>query len=574
MKNKIQLALLLLMILISTHSFAQEVFMDADSTGNAYSRITSKLFNYEVPDCWHKVIHMTEGWDSSLNKYVFLFNLHWADGIGGTASPVNDNDRCINYDRQRTELKVDAGSPAYMQGQYGDTHHYRWKFKIDSSFQTETSFTHVHQLKPGDGTVDTDNPLITISLIKSTKGIDSLQLRYISTIETGSVTTHLKDAILTPFRGNWVEVYETVKYSDTGSYSVTIKKVSDETVLFTYNNNNIWLWRTGITYVRPKWGLYRSLDDSTDIRSETVKFADFALLEGTTSTTPAAPGNLNASYLSGGRIKLTWTDNSTNEDQFRIDRSTNGTTWAYYATAIKNLNTYTDSVTATNTYYYRVRAENVVGNSAFSNTVSYYFIPSVQLSLMVLIEGLYNGTSMVSDTVTVELHNSSSPYTLVESQTGVLSTAGVGTFTFTTVSNGKPYYIVVKSLNTIETWSVTAQSFTSGALNYNFTTAAAQAYGSNLIQIGSKWCIYSGDVNQDGLCDSGDILLIDNDYTNYLYGPGMVTDVNGDGVVDSGDILITDNNYTNYIYAAKPDGALAKYIVHIRQVKLQVNNEK
>ena len=458
MINKTQLVSLLLFILISKNSFAQEVFMDADNTGNAYSRITSKLFNYEVPDCWHNVVHMTEGWDSSLNKNVFLFNLHWTNGIGGTSSPVNDNDRCINYDRQRTEMKVDAGSPAYMQGQNGDTHHYRWKFKVDSSFQTETSFTHVHQLKAGDGTFDTDNPLITISLIKSSKG---LQLRYISTSETGSITTHLKDAVLAPFLGNWVEVYETVTYGNTGSYSVTIKKVSDETVLFTYTNNNIWLWRTGITYVRPKWGLYRSLIDSADIKSETVKFADFALVEGTTSTIPAAPGNLTASALSGSKIKLTWTGNSTNEDQFRIDRSIDGTTWAYYTSTAKNSNTFTDSVTTTNTYYYRVRTENAVGNSAFSNTVSYYYIQSIQLSLTALIEGLYNGSTMVPDTVTVELHNSTSPYALVESQKGLLNSAGFGTFYFTVAVINTPYYIVVKSVNTIETWSATPQTFTS-----------------------------------------------------------------------------------------------------------------
>ena len=91
---------------------------------------------------------------------------------------------------------------------------------------------------------------------------------------------------------------------------------------------------------------------------------------------------------------------------------------------------------------------------------------------------------MVPDTVTVELHNTSSPYALVESQKGVLNTSGVGTFGFTTAANGTPYYLVIKHRNAIETWSATAQSFTSSALSYDFTTAATQAYGNNLI---SKW---------------------------------------------------------------------------------------
>jgi hypothetical protein len=89
-----------------------------------------------------------------------------------------------------------------------------------------------------------------------------------------------------------------------------------------------------------------------------------------------------------------------------------------------------------------------------------------------------------------------------------------------------------------------------------------------MIQIGSKWCIYSGDVNQDGSDDSIDLGLIDNDYSNYLYGPGLVTDINGDGSVDSIDLGICDNNYSNYVYSSIPAGAspLAKHITRTRQV--------
>ena len=372
--------IIFLVLLISSVNFAQ-VFMDADSTGNAYSRITTKLFNYEVPDCWHNVTHMSEGWDSSLKKYVFLLNLHWTNGIGGTDSPVNDNDRCINYDRQRVEMKVDAGAPATMQGQYGDTHHYRWKFKVDSTYQTETAFSHVHQIKAGDGTFDTDNPLMTISLIKSSKGIDSLQLRFITPIESGASTIHLKNTLLAPFIGNWVEVYETVTYGDTGSYSVTIKKVSDETVLFTYTTSNIWMWRTGITFCRPKWGLYRSLTDTNDIKSETIKFADVSLLEGS-GAVPAAPSLLKTIANANNKITLSWTDNSTNEDQFRIDRSTDGTTWLYLTTVAAGKTQYTDTVTSSTTYYYRIRGENSIGNSSFSNTTTSILEPTVQTSTL------------------------------------------------------------------------------------------------------------------------------------------------------------------------------------------------
>jgi photosystem II stability/assembly factor-like uncharacterized protein len=193
---------------------------------------------------------------------------------------------------------------------------------------------------------------------------------------------------------------------------------------------------------------------------------------------------------------------------------------------------------------------------------------ALTLNLSAFIQALTNvgGTAMTNAvnpiTVTVELHNATTPFALIESQTGTLSTIGVGTFTFTTSTNGNPYYFVVKSGNSIETWSSTVKSFYNNLLSYDFTTAGEQAFASNMIQIGSKWCIYSGDANQDGLIDSGDMLPVDNDYTNYAYGTGLVNDINGDGLVDSGDLLIVDNNYTNYIYAAKPDGAAGKVVKH------------
>jgi hypothetical protein len=81
------------------------------------------------------------------------------------------------------------------------------------------------------------------------------------------------------------------------------------------------------------------------------------------------------------------------------------------------------------------------------------------LTLTALLEARYNGSTMVPDTVTVELHNAFYPYTLVESQKGVLNTAGVGTFYFTTAVIDTPYYIVVKQRNSLETWSATPQTF-------------------------------------------------------------------------------------------------------------------
>jgi hypothetical protein len=188
---------------------------------------------------------------------------------------------------------------------------------------------------------------------------------------------------------------------------------------------------------------------------------------------------------------------------------------------------------------------------------------SVQvLTLTAFLEGVTNagGTAMRNDfwpiTGTVELHDGST-LALVEAKTGVLSTAGVGTFTFTTVADATPYYIVIKFDNSVETWSAAAQSFTAGALSYNFSTAQTQAYGSNMIQKGSgAWCIYSGDVSKDGtnIVDGSDVIAIDNDNT-YSVTTSAITDLTGDGIVDGSDVINVDNNNTYSISRQAPGGA-------------------
>jgi hypothetical protein len=170
--------------------------------------------------------------------------------------------------------------------------------------------------------------------------------------------------------------------------------------------------------------------------------------------------------------------------------------------------------------------------------------------LNALIDGFYNGTTMIPDTVRLELHNASSPYALVSSSKGFLDANGHGSFTFSGGASGIPYYLVVKHRNVVETWSG------SPVINstYDFTSAQAQAFGNNMKLKGSKWCIYNGDVNQDGIVDSGDLGVVDNDNANYVSGY-PITDLNGDGIVDSGDIGIVDNNNAAYVGRIIPSGA-------------------
>jgi titin len=86
---------------------------------------------------------------------------------------------------------------------------------------------------------------------------------------------------------------------------------------------------------------------------------------------PAAPSNLTATAVSRSQINLAWSDNSTNETGFKIERSTNGASFSQIATVGSNQVTYSNTGLARNKrYYYRVRAYNGAGNSAYSNTAN------------------------------------------------------------------------------------------------------------------------------------------------------------------------------------------------------------
>ncbi len=82
---------------------------------------------------------------------------------------------------------------------------------------------------------------------------------------------------------------------------------------------------------------------------------------------PAAPSALAAEPVSESRVLLAWTDNASNETGFLIQRKTDsGGTYATIATVPTNVTAYSDTgLAGGTTYYYRVRASNVTGNSAW-----------------------------------------------------------------------------------------------------------------------------------------------------------------------------------------------------------------
>ena len=85
-----------------------------------------------------------------------------------------------------------------------------------------------------------------------------------------------------------------------------------------------------------------------------------------------APSGLAITLTTTAQIRLAWLDGSTNEAGFIIERSDNGgATYAQIGQVGRNATAYSDvTLAASTTYFYRVAAFNVSGNSAYAGPVS------------------------------------------------------------------------------------------------------------------------------------------------------------------------------------------------------------
>jgi hypothetical protein len=94
------------------------------------------------------------------------------------------------------------------------------------------------------------------------------------------------------------------------------------------------------------------------------------------SALPAAPSNLkivNVQPDADGQtsdVRLAWTINAANQTGTSIERSTDGITFTQIATVGANDMAFTDAHVGAGTFFYRVRAFNANGNSAYANVDS------------------------------------------------------------------------------------------------------------------------------------------------------------------------------------------------------------
>lgn len=116
------------------------------------------------------------------------------------------------------------------------------------------------------------------------------------------------------------------------------------------------------------------------------------------------------------------------------------------------------------------------GGCTVSSSTNFTVNTNSVLNITAFIQGFYQSAETmagvvsptVSDSITVELHQATSPFSLVHSRKETLNLNGFGSFQFPSSVIGNSYYIVIKHRNSIETWSKIPVTF--GILtNYDFS---------------------------------------------------------------------------------------------------------
>jgi len=282
--------------------------MDADPSlvGKLYNDINTYMktfgFDYsEDPNCTGGFggdingVHNQAVLDNFYNRYVFQFDIH--------ITPIMDGDRCSSstVDRQRNEMKsiTNNSTWAKVQGNWDEWQIIEWKFKLPTGFQPTSSFTHIHQLKAQDGP-NNGSAVITITPRANSNG-SNRRIQLIHSVDganTGKGTI-VDNIPLTAFEDQWVQVREEMHWNHAGAYSCKITRISDGQVLVNYQDSNIDMWRIGASYIRNKFGIYRSLagghldqnpvGQSPLLKNESLWLRDFRIYEKNPNPTPGVP---------------------------------------------------------------------------------------------------------------------------------------------------------------------------------------------------------------------------------------------------------------------------------------------
>ena len=218
------------------------------------------------------------------------------------------------------------------------------------------------------------------------------------------------------------------------------------------------------------------------------------------SAPPIAPDSLSVTSVTETTSSLSWTDNSTDETSFTIERSIDGVSYDNPVTALADATSATISGLSANTsYWFRIKASNDVGDSSYATTAS---------SMSTLAINPTTATTEASDTNKITVSWSASSvkeyYLSYNSNTANSGWITATTHTFSGLACGTSYLFSLKSRNNdnVETGQLAFSASTNNCSQSSYSPPAATGPGSSTVTV---------NMNQTGNLGS-----VDNKGVNYL----------------------------------------------------------
>ena len=225
-------------------------------------------------------------------------------------------------------------------------------------------------------------------------------------------------------------------------------------------------------------GLYTAPESGSTatVRAASGSISGTAGVTITGTVAPAAPNNLSG-YAYYGSEYVTWSDNSNNETGFEIQRATDANfqfnlTTVYPSADATEYSGYDSTILGGVTYYFRIRAVNAAGNSAWSDTASIYSygdwgLPATPTGFTAEVMSTssmeLNWTDCVADEYgyqgeeTGYLIERATNSTFTQNLARMTVGQDVTTFTDTSLTAGTTYYYRVYATNSMG-WSNTSTS--------------------------------------------------------------------------------------------------------------------